>query len=693
VSKGEILLSYIFQKAKTKLKQPRKLTIIIMSRIICLMALWMSAHGMEAPENEYVGYVDMEFVGVMSNLESVLETACASATMSEHKRALQSKEHVFSSKLLDEQTFFFFSCPSIGVIDLVPEGIIVEPNGIMTTQAAPPSWGLDRIDQDSLPLSRSPIMESHTGKGVRVYVIDTGLNSKHREFTGRAVLGGDFVNEADENDMNGHGSHCSGVATGSTYGIAKEATIIGVKVLSGSGSGSYDNVVNGINWAISNAGGVSSVFSLSLGGGKSATVDAAVRRASNAGHIVVVAAGNDNKDACGYSPAGTGGSAESGGVISVMSSTSEDSLSSFSNWGTCTDIIAPGSSITSAWKGGVGASNTISGTSMATPHVAGVAAVLLEKHNFNKMAAQNELMALRVAGKISGSFHGGPNGLLQVPTYTGQPTLPTQKPTFPPTIEPAKLCAGIQCTFDIALSKFGPSWPALLTTSGAIATSNMCSKVAANSYSGKIILVERGTCPFYDKVVNAEAAGAAGVVFANTAGLNLIQPNYYYEDFTAIPSLMISSTDAARLKVSWSSSTVGYGQFETSAPTPPTTSSPTLAITETPTTRFPTLRPSTGRPSKKPTSFPTGRPSTLRPSKKPTNYPTTRPSTTRPTPFVPETGEQGAEYDFCTRLNSARCARESVRCVFNRHKEGSKWVVFNPAFPVRKCLPKFLADS
>ena len=673
-----------------------KLALFSSSFVIANAMIGEMVSSMRAPENEFVGYVETNYMGVMSDLESIAATACESATLGQHKRMLLEGEHTFS--ILADRTFFSFKCPSLGVVDMFPPGIVVEPNGIMTTQAAPPSWGLDRIDQEDLPLNREAIKRSHTGLGVLVYVIDTGLNSLHREFTGRAVLGGDFVNEDDMNDMNGHGTHCSGVATGTTYGIAIDATIIGVKVLNAGGSGSYDNVIKGINWAISNASGVSSVFSLSLGGGKSSTVDAAVRRASDQGHIVVVAAGNDNKDACGYSPAGTGGTAESGGVISVMSSTSTDSLSSFSNWGTCTDIIAPGSSITSAWKSTVGGSNTISGTSMATPHVAGVAALLLEKHNFNKELAQTELLALRVASKISGNFHDGPNGLLQVPTYTGQPTLPTQKPTFPPTLEPAKLCAGSQCTFDVALSKFGPAWPSLLTGVGAIVPSLLCNGEATGSINGKIALVSRGDCPFYDKVINAGKAGAIGVVFINTATQSLIQPNYYYEDKTLIPSMMIPYSAGQTLRTLWTSETVGYGQFQTFAPTPPTTAQPstlrptTSIPTGRPSTGYPSTKPTTGRPTKSPTQFPTSRPSTARPSKSPTRFPTSRPTTARPTPFVPETVEQADEFLFCSRLNFNNCKKQAEKCRYNKSKVRRRWVVVNAAFPANKCLPLFLTD-
>ncbi|HEX8392474.1 MAG TPA: S8 family peptidase [Longimicrobium sp.] len=237
------------------------------------------------------------------------------------------------------------------------------------------TWGIDRIDQRALPLSGT-FSYTGTGLGVRAYVIDTGIRFSHSEFAGRAVSGYDAVDGGTADDCNGHGTHVSGTVGGTLYGVAKAATLVGVRVLDCNGSGTNAGVIAGIDWVAANHT-KPAVANMSLGGGASTAVDDAVNRLINTGVTVVVAAGNGNffgiaQDACNYSPARVAN------AITIGATTSSDAKASYSNYGNCVDLFAPGSSIKSSWYNGDTATNTISGTSMATPHVVGVAALYLQ---------------------------------------------------------------------------------------------------------------------------------------------------------------------------------------------------------------------------------------------------------------------------------------------------------------------------
>ena len=310
----------------------------------------------------------------------------------------------FSARLSDAAVKDLLADPDVAYIEEDQQVTL------STTQSPPPSWGLDRIDERSLPLSNSYTYNATAAQQsvVRAYIIDTGILTSHPDFGGRASVGFDAMG-GNGIDCNGHGTHVAGTVGGATYGIAKSVKLVAVRVLNCSGSGTNSGVIAGMDWVATNH--ISpAVANMSLGGGSSSAVNTSANNLASSGVFLAVAAGNSNANACNSSPSGAAN------ATVVAASAINDSRASFSNFGSCVDLYAPGVSIKSDWLNN--GTNTISGTSMASPHVTGVGALYKAVNgNASFSTIRSWLVNNATNNAISGNPAGTPNKLLFKSTF------------------------------------------------------------------------------------------------------------------------------------------------------------------------------------------------------------------------------------------------------------------------------------
>ncbi|MGQ1316246.1 S8 family peptidase [Acinetobacter baumannii] len=289
-----------------------------------------------------------------------------------------------------------------------PHVLSVESDTIVNIDATTqnnPDWGLDRIDQKALPLN-SAYSYLQTGSGTTAYIVDTGILSSHQEFSGRVLSGYTAISDGNgTTDCNGHGTHVAGTVGGTTYGVAKNVNLVPIRILGCDGSGASSNVIAGLDWILKN-GKKPAVVNMSLGGATSSSLDSAVENLYNNGYVMVVAAGNSNTDACTSSPARVSK------AITVAATDNTDTRASYSNYGSCVDIFAPGSQINSSWIGSNTATKILNGTSMATPHVAGVVAEMLQSTPTASSQTISTNLLNQASSNVVKNPSGSPNRLL-----------------------------------------------------------------------------------------------------------------------------------------------------------------------------------------------------------------------------------------------------------------------------------------
>ena len=352
--------------------------------------------GARAIPNQYIVVLDQDADGDEAGTNRQIEKLLAGrGRVADHVWAHALKG--FSVQMTEEEAQALAEDPDVAYVE---EDAVMEINVTQTGA----TWGLDRIDQRNRPLSTT-YSYTTTGSGVNVYVIDTGIRRTHVDFGTRALAGFDAFGGS-ATDCNGHGTHVAGTIGGTTWGVAKSVRLFAVRVLNCSGSGSTSGVISGVNWVTANHI-KPAVANMSLGGGASSSLDTAVNNSISAGVTYAVAAGNSNANAANFSPARVAA------AITVGSSTSSDARSSFSNFGSGVDIFAPGSSIRSAWYTSNTTTATLSGTSMASPHVAGVAARILQSSpTASPATVRNTIVSNATLGVLTGIPTGTSNRLL-----------------------------------------------------------------------------------------------------------------------------------------------------------------------------------------------------------------------------------------------------------------------------------------
>lgn len=460
-----------------------------------------------------------------------------------------------------------------------PNVAFIEPDGVVTASAAgtrPTTyWGVDRLDQRALPLDGSYTFATE-GEGVEAYIVDTGILLTHTEFTGRVFSLYDYIsNDADATDCNGHGTHVAGTVGGTNAGVAPKVTLYAVRVLDCAGSGSFSGVIAGID-AVTNQKkarpSVPMVGNMSLGGGLSSAVNTAVENSIAAGVVWAVAAGNNNLNACNYSPA------SAPNALTVGSTTSTDARSSFSNFGSCVDLFAPGSAITSAWYTGTSAYNTISGTSMASPHVAGVAALYLAANPTATVAATNSaITSAATTGVVTNAGTGSPNRLLY--NQFAPPVLYTLTTSRAGTGTGTITGTGINCGTDCTES--------LLQGTSVTLTATPATGSVFSGWTGACTNTS-GTCTVAmssDKAVTATFSPLPRMRVGTMTGTRTIAKNRSWSATAVIPIQTVATPAAvvsgATVSYSWSGAATGSGTCTTTSAGTCTVSRTNLSATAT----------------------------------------------------------------------------------------------------------------